>query len=152
MQIPDAPCENEIIDMLRSVNLQLNRMLNDFYQPFGLTAVQALVLTALCRQESQSLSDLCAELGMGKSNLSPLCKRMEKEGLIEKVRSQEDQRVVQIRVTPRAQQIMKQVADNAQQGYQDILMNATELDRQRLRDGLRLLIAYLEPQSPLERK
>lgn len=150
--MPGAPCENEFIDMLRSVNLQMTRILNDFYQPYGLTAVQALVLFALCRQESHSLTDLSAELGIGKSNLSPLCKRMEKEGLIEKVRSQEDQRVVHIRPTPRARGIMRQVAQSASQRQQEIFLSATAQERQRLREGLRLLMEYLEPQRPLERK
>lgn len=46
---------------------------------------------------------------MGKSNLSPLCKRMEKSGFIERVRNLKDERCVNIKMTEYAQRIMEEV-------------------------------------------
>ena len=70
----DVQFQEKLIEVLRSVNGKLNGILHDFYEPYGLTSVQASVLLELNKNGEQNITDLCKHLFMGKSNLSPLCK------------------------------------------------------------------------------
>lgn len=94
--------EIRIINLLKEINLRIGALLSRFYDRYGLTPVQAAVALALYEHGQQNITDLCALMGCGKSNLSPLCRRLERRGFVERVRDEEDQRVVHIRLTAAA--------------------------------------------------
>ena len=95
-----------ILHLVKDINKQLNEQLTRIYRPYGLTAAQAMVLMYLYKNGKQNITDLSALLSTGKSNLSPLCKRMEKSGYIRRIRDIEDQRILYIELTHYAEEIM----------------------------------------------
>ena len=68
-------------------------------EPLGLTHPQYLVMLALWEQAPRSLGDLAAELALEPASASPLVKRLESAGLVERVRSAEDERRLEIGLT-----------------------------------------------------
>jgi len=69
-------------------------------EPLGLTHPQYLVMLALWERSPRSLSDLAAALAVEPASASPLVKRLEGEGLVERARSAEDERRLDIGLTP----------------------------------------------------
>ena len=73
------------------------------YTPFltalNLTYTQYLVLLVLWEQDGIPVSEICRRLHLDNGTVSPLLKKLEKEGLLEKSRSPEDERVVLITLT-----------------------------------------------------
>lgn len=69
-------------------------------EPMGLTHPQYLVMLALWGQAPLSVKDLGALLHLDSPTLSPLLKRLEAGGYVTRTRSLEDERVVQIDLTP----------------------------------------------------
>ncbi|WP_433996946.1 MarR family winged helix-turn-helix transcriptional regulator [Agromyces mangrovi Wang et al. 2018] len=67
--------------------------------PLGLTHPQYLVMLALWEQSPRSLTELAAELAMEPATLSPLVKRLEAQGLVERRRRASDERVLDISLT-----------------------------------------------------
>lgn len=65
----------------------------------GLTYPQYLVMLVLWEDEPRSVRELGAELGLDSGTLSPLLKRLEALGLVERRRSAEDERRVEIHLT-----------------------------------------------------
>ena len=72
--------ENELMNLVRSVNNHMNHVLNQFYSPYGLTRPQAMVLSEIERNGPVTLSLLAQRLGMTTSNLCLIAQRLEKSG------------------------------------------------------------------------
>ena len=77
------------------------RKVTALYTPFltelNLTYTQYLVLLVLWEQDGIPVSEICRKLHLDNGTVSPLLKKLEKEGLLEKSRSPEDERVLQER-------------------------------------------------------
>ncbi|MCS0603740.1 MarR family transcriptional regulator [Streptomyces sp. LP11] len=69
-------------------------------EELGLTYPQYLVMLALWEQDAVSVRELGSALQLESSTLSPLLKRLEAGGLIERRRRTDDERSVVVRLTP----------------------------------------------------
>ena len=80
-----------------------NNAFNRFYKPImaelGLTYPQFLVLMALWETDGQSVGRLGERLGLESNTLTPLLKRMETAGVVERRRDKEDERRVTVHLT-----------------------------------------------------
>ena len=68
-------------------------------EPLGLTYPQYLVLVALWSEGTQTVGDLGDRLALDSGTLSPLLRRLETRGLIERTRRPADERVVEVALT-----------------------------------------------------
>jgi DNA-binding MarR family transcriptional regulator len=107
----------------------------------GLTYPQYLVMLVLWEDQPRSVRELGEELGLDSGTLSPLLKRLESLGLVERRRSSEDERRVEVFLTDsgtalsaKSNAIPQQLADAAG-------LSAAELDQ--LRETLGRLTAAL---------
>ena len=79
------------------------RAMNATYRPvleeLGVTYPQYLVLLALWERDGRGVGDLCEQLQLDTGTLSPLLKRLETLGLVERHRLATDERRVEIRLT-----------------------------------------------------
>jgi DNA-binding MarR family transcriptional regulator len=84
---------------LRPVLLRLARELRKETEQLGVTARQATLLWLVKRSPGLSLAELAAEEGISPPAMSGHVDRLERAGLIERVRSSEDRRRVGLRLT-----------------------------------------------------
>lgn len=70
-------------------------------EPLGLTHPQYLVMLALWEREPRSVKDLSDALQLEPATLSPLLKRLEATGYVERKRSTADERALEVRLTAR---------------------------------------------------
>ena len=80
-----------------------SRLLIRAYQPFldklKITYPQYLVLMVLWEHKELTVTEISKQLHLNTNTLTPLLKRMEKQQILERIRSKEDERVVKIRLT-----------------------------------------------------
>ncbi|MBF4549067.1 MarR family transcriptional regulator [Pseudoclavibacter sp. RFBG4] len=69
-------------------------------EPLGLTHPQYLVMLGLWENDGQTLGQLARALHLEPATLSPLVKRLETSGLVTRSRRPDDERAVEIRLTP----------------------------------------------------
>ena len=85
------------------------------YQPLlselGLTYPQYLVMIVLWERDGQSVGDVAARLDLASSTLTPLIKRLESQGLLERKRDTCDERKVRVTLT-RTGRALKQKASH----------------------------------------
>lgn len=137
-----------ILHLVKDINKQLNEQLARIYKPYGLTAAQAMVLMYLYKNGKQNITDLSALLSTGKSNLSPICKRMEQNGYIKRIRDIEDQRILYIELTKYANEIMQEaLASDPEIELFAGLKN--EADQEKILAGLLTLKNNLQNQNHL---
>jgi len=89
-------------------------------EPLGLTHPQYLVMLALWDQSPRSLGDIADALALEPASASPLVKRLEKEGLIERVRSDQDERRLDISLTDAGRALRAQALDVPRQVMQRV--------------------------------
>ena len=91
------------------------RKVTALYTPFltelNLTYTQYLVLLVLWEQDGIPVSEICRRLHLDNGTVSPLLKKLEKEGLLEKSRSPEDERVVLITLTDTGRALQEQAKE-----------------------------------------
>jgi DNA-binding MarR family transcriptional regulator len=98
-----------VADDLRPVLLRLARELRKETEQLGVTARQATLLWLVKRSPGLSLAELAAEEGISPPALSGHVDRLEKAGLLERVRSTEDRRRVGLRLTDDGVKLMRRI-------------------------------------------
>jgi DNA-binding MarR family transcriptional regulator len=101
----------------------------------GLTYPQYLVMLVLWEDEPRGVKELGDELGLDSGTLSPLLKRLEALGLVERRRSGEDERRVAIHLTPAGRSLSEKAAAIPQRLADAAGLSATELEQLRLTLG-----------------
>jgi DNA-binding MarR family transcriptional regulator len=82
-----------------------------YLKPLGITYTQYIVLLVLWEQDGLSVGDLCRKLYLDSGTITPLLKKMEEHGLIRRVRSHDDERVVVTYLTDEGRLLKESVRD-----------------------------------------
>jgi MarR family transcriptional regulator, organic hydroperoxide resistance regulator len=115
----------------------------------GLTYPQYLVMLALWERDGRSVGDLCTTLALDSGTLSPLLKRLESAGLVERRRSAEDERRVGITLTGTGRRLREDACEVPLRIAESTGMSREDLEA--LRDSLqrltRALTAHTHPKE-----
>ena len=147
MSTPSSVDEALLLDnQLCFMVYRLHRGITDLYRPvladLGLTYPQYLVMLVLWETEPMSVSRLGDRLSLDSGTLSPLLKRLEAAGLVERARSQADERSVEISLTRQGRALRRRArAVPASVGG---CLAASAQDYARLRDQLSGMLARVE--------
>ena len=68
-------------------------------EPLGLTYPQYLVMLALWEQDGQSVKQIATQLRLDSGTVTPLLKRLEREGLLRRGRDQANERYLRVELT-----------------------------------------------------
>ena len=82
-----------------STMLSLNKVYRGLLRDLDLTYLQYLVMLVLWEKDSVNVSEICKRLALETTTLTPLLKRLEVRGLIQRVRSALDERQVIVSLT-----------------------------------------------------
>lgn len=122
-----------------------NRAYKPLLEPLGLTYPQYLVMMALWEEDGQQVKALGEKLGLDSGTLSPLLKRLEQAGYVERRRDTVDERQVFITLTDpgramqcHAAKIMRSIGEQT---------GCTMGELGTLRDRLKQLKAKLSPKE-----
>jgi DNA-binding MarR family transcriptional regulator len=101
----------ELADALRPVLLRVARELRHETEQFGVTSRQVTLLWLIRDRPGLSLRELAAEERISPPALSGSVDRLEKLGLVERVRSTEDRRRVGLAITPAGRRTLRRVRE-----------------------------------------
>jgi len=114
--------ENQVCFPIYSVSRLITRAYKPYLEKLDLTYPQYLVLLVLWEENQLSVNRIGQKLLLNTNTLSPLIKRMEKNDLLKRTRSKEDERTVLVSLTKKAQDI-KQEAVSIPQNLLNTLTN-----------------------------
>jgi len=92
--------DEQLCFALYSASRAVIRAYAPLLEPLGLTYPQYLVLLVLWEGDGVSVTELGDRLALDSGTLTPLLKRLELQGAVERRRADEDERVVRIHLTP----------------------------------------------------
>jgi DNA-binding MarR family transcriptional regulator len=87
--------DEQICFTLYRTNIAINRTYKPLLDEMGLTYPQYLVLNVLGEEDGRTIGAIAARLALDSSTITPLVKRMEAAGLVERRRSPDNDREVQ---------------------------------------------------------
>lgn len=92
--------DHQLCFALYSASLAMTRLYKPLLDPLGLTYPQYLVMLVLWQQDGLAVSEIGARLQLDSGTLTPLLKRLESSGLVQRLRDAEDERRVRLQLTP----------------------------------------------------
>ena len=102
---------NQLCFPLYAASRNVISLYTPLLRPLGLTYTQYLVLLVLWEKDGLTVGELCDKLMLDNGTLSPLLKKMQQAGYLERKRSTEDDRVVVVTLTEAGRALQEQAKD-----------------------------------------
>lgn len=103
--------ENQLCFPLYAAARNVTGRYTPWLKPLGLTYTQYIVLLVLWEEDGISVTEIGEKLMLDNGTLSPLLKKMEKAGYINRSRSIDDERVVVITLTEAGRALQERAKD-----------------------------------------
>ncbi|MDP4142888.1 MAG: MarR family transcriptional regulator [Bacillota bacterium] len=129
----------EVSKLFREIMILLRHSMAKSFEDMGITAPQGMVLRTLGHNEKMKISDLSSHLGLSNSTVSGIVDRLEKQGMVERIRSEEDRRVVYVSSSPKFEKLHKELHNRAEENIRNIMKRGTPEDIDKVIDGLNTL-------------
>ncbi|EMR00103.1 MarR family winged helix-turn-helix transcriptional regulator [Paeniglutamicibacter gangotriensis] len=129
-EIPPADplaLENQVCFALSLASRSVIAAYRPVLEPLGLTHPQYLVMLTLWEHEPLSIKELSALLHLDPGTLSPLVKRIETLGYVQRSRSTADERILQISLTEEGRAARELAMKIPQEMMRRLDMNVEEL-------------------------
>lgn len=140
---------DRILETLVYLYTESRRVTKELARQHGLTGPQVTAIKVLENFGALSLTDLSARMSATNSTMTGIADRMERDGLVERTRSETDRRVVQIALTEKGRQLAAQIPIASMALFAEALRSLDERDR---RDLTRILRKLTDEVAELVRK
>ncbi|MBM6998194.1 MarR family transcriptional regulator [Paenibacillus sp. DXFW5] len=110
MNEPSLKLGEHLCFSLYACSRAILRLYRPYLDELELTYPQYLVLVTLWEKEKSTIKELGEALDLDTGTLTPLLKRMEAAGLIERRRDSADERVVNVLITPKGKALQEKAA------------------------------------------
>lgn len=103
---------NEIFSMIREISHKIDLLLQETANKLDLTPLQIKIIITLYSYDGDvSIGNLGKSIGVTGGNISNICKKLEKKGFVDRIRSEEDERVVNVKLTEKGIGAGKEVGE-----------------------------------------
>jgi DNA-binding MarR family transcriptional regulator len=143
--LPSADIAFAIGPLIGRVRTVMLSTLDGELGPFGLTAMHFGILKHLSEGTAETAADLCRLLHYDNGSMTRLLDRLEEKGLIRRERSQDDRRVVSLRLTSAGHVVLPRLWESATRVIQGLLMGFSADEVNNLRDLLGRMIGNGPP-------
>lgn len=131
--------KKELWDMIRFTNINLETAFKPFVEIYGLTMMQSRILVAVKECEQATVGTVAKILDVKSGNGSNMCKKLEQEGFIKRIRSMQDERVVRLVLTEKGEETLKKVNEDILKNYGPVLYGKTDEEFEQMVKGIKLL-------------
>lgn len=103
--------DHQLCFLVYSTNLALNQLYRKLLTPLGLTYPQYLVMLVLWEKDGLTVSEIGEKLFLESSTLTPLLKKLQSNGIVNRERSTKDERQVIISLTSQGHALKLKAVD-----------------------------------------
>lgn len=103
--------KNQLCFPLYAAARNVTNLYTPYLKPLGLTYTQYIAFLALWEKDGITVGELCDTLMLDNGTISPLLKKMQQAGYIQRTRSERDDRVVVITLTEAGKALQDQAKD-----------------------------------------
>lgn len=103
--------ENQLCFPLYVAAKEIVKKYRPLLEPLGLTYTQYIAMMVMWEKKSVTVGQLGEKLCLDTGTLTPMLKKMQASGLVERKRSQTDERSVIVTITERGEELKAKAAD-----------------------------------------
>ncbi|MGI6659087.1 MAG: MarR family winged helix-turn-helix transcriptional regulator [Dethiobacteraceae bacterium] len=137
-------------NITREITENINQIFYPIAERYGLTLMQIQLLLNLLQDEEHTIGSLGKCMRMAGGNISNLCKKLEKEGFVERCRNVNDERVVIVTLSAKGRQTISEIDRAIDRKYELLLEKYAEESLTEIVSGLKRLNLLLERISTLD--
>ncbi len=126
MNLPQLLLENQLCFPLYAASRLVINQYGPLLKPLGLTYTQYLVFMVLWEEQETTVGEICRRLFLDNGTITPVIKKMEKDGYVTRHRSAEDERVVLVSVTEKGMAVRERVKNVPLQVGSCLMLSAGE--------------------------
>ena len=97
--------ENQLCFPLYACARKVVNLYTPYFKPLGITYTQYIVFLVLWEEHTTSVRELCRRLYLDSGTLTPMLKKLEEAGYVTRRRSAEDERVLEVSLTEKGEQL-----------------------------------------------
>jgi len=132
--------KNQLCFPLYACSRKIVSSYTPYLKPLGLTYTQYVVFMVLWEQESVNVGQLGSILHLDAGTLTPLLKKLEKEGYVTRERSKEDERITIVSITEKGMDLKEKCKDIPLK----LAQSSTSLSDEESKQLYHLLYKFLE--------
>ncbi len=129
----------QIALLIRDINNKITNDINREFVSTGFTLPQLNVIKELALKNQLMVSELGQRMGLTNSTVSGILDRLEKQNMIERVRSHEDRRVVYVKLTPEGFSQVSRLRDIIDNYFNHLFFGVSEEKLKEIQNGLTTL-------------
>jgi len=134
--------ENQLCFPFYSVSRLIIRKYQPYLERLGITYPQYLVMLVLWENDNQPVNDIARALYLQTNTITPLLKRLEKQGIVTRIKSKDDERKVIISLTGKGKQMKEEAVAIPSHLEEEIALPREEIIS--IRDMLHRMIDLLK--------
>ena len=131
--------ENQLCFPLYAASRKIVSAYTPYLKPLGITYTQYITFMVLWEEDGLFVGDICARLHLDNGTLTPLLKKMEKQGFVVRRRDETDERKVRVFLTDEGRAMKERVRDIPRK-----VGSCVDLNTEEARTLYRLLYKLLE--------
>ncbi|MDQ7092120.1 MarR family transcriptional regulator [Desulfosporosinus sp. PR] len=128
-----------VAKIFHEVMMLFRQNMTKVFEDIGITAHQGMVMGILSREKTLKITELSARLNLSNSTVSGIIDRLEKQGIVERNRSEEDKRVVHVSVSPKFREHHQFFHKRMDENFASILNKGTPEELKKIYEGLETL-------------
>ena len=139
---PDR-CEEVLVALrrlIRAVDLHSRRLA----QTHGLTSPQALILKEAAAGPPRPAGEIARRVSLSQATVTDILNRLEKRGLLTRVRSTQDKRRVLVEATPAGRELMRSSPPLLQERFSERFMRLQDWEQSLLLAALQRIAAMMD--------
>lgn len=133
-----------VVKQLKYIMLLIKNSIQQQCREMNLTGPQGSLVGILSHHGAMKISDLSEKMGLSNSTVSGIVDRLEKQGIVERLRSSKDRRVVQVDVTAQYKNKVKNKFEIIEERLEEIMNQASDEEVKIVFDGLETLQKLME--------
>jgi MarR family transcriptional regulator, multiple antibiotic resistance protein MarR len=127
--------------LLRNLAVEVDAKLSDALSPYGLSAAQWRVLSAVASGKASSPAEISNLQDIDSGSTSRMVRRLELSGLLEREEDPVDRRAVRLRLSPKATQLLPRASLVAEEFYREVVAGMAPYEIEHLRALLQRLLS-----------
>ncbi|HOJ12380.1 MAG TPA: MarR family transcriptional regulator [Clostridiales bacterium] len=136
-----------VIRLLKEIMYAVRQNVEYQFKEMRLTGPQGMIIGILANFGEMKISDLSTKIGLSNSTVSGIIDRLEKQNLVERIRSKEDRRVVYVRVSAEFKRNAKEHYNEITKKFEAMMNKATPEELDAIIDGLDKLKTVIDRQK-----
>lgn len=130
--------------LIKEINSIINSKITEELKSTGLTVPQITIIKLIAHHKELTVSEISEKMSLTKATVSGILDRLEKNNIIERIRSTNDKRVVYVRFSCEGLKLAEEIRNIVNNSFEGIFDNLTKEEMKVIYNDLEKLLNIIK--------